>query len=522
MDGLLIALVFAAGSVLGVAVAWFALRAKATAADAQLRAEAERARADAATARAEAAGGRTDAAKADIEIERARGDVAMARHDAAVARAEAAHAREEAADARAETAVVEAQVAKADAERGAAVQRAAELAADRESLLTQFKVLSTEALERQGQSADASAEQRLKATEQIMGPMRASLDRFEARLTEVEKERAAIAADLKAQVQAVQLTGDQLRRETSALTTALRKPHVRGAWGELQLKRVVELSGMVEHCDFVEQSTTTTDSRIIRPDLKVTLTQGKFVYVDAKVPLSAFLDAQEASEAADRDKALGLFAKNVRGHVDALSGKQYWKADTDTPEFTVLFMPSEALLAEALQLTPDLLDYGARKNIILATPSTLIAMLRAVAYGWTQASLAESAREVTLLGQELYDRLATMGSHFDKVGRGLVSSVRAYNSAVASLEGRVMVTARRFRDLKVSSEELVEVSQVQETVRQIAAPELVEDAAGVSPMIGRSRKDGPEAELLARPIPELEELTDVRGPATQRSRTETA
>jgi len=249
---------------------------------------------------------------------------------------------------------------------------------------------------------------------------------------------------------------------------------------------------------------------VIRPDMKVMLTEGKFVYVDAKVPLSAFLDAQEASEASERERCLKVFAQNVRSHADALSAKQYWKADEATPEFVVLFMPSEALYAEALQQMPSLTEYAAGKNIIIATPSTLIAMLRSVAYGWRHAALATSAKEITTLGQELYGRLSTMGHHFDRVGRGLASSVKAYNEAVGSMETRVMASARKFRDLKVTNEVLDEVKAVEETVRQIAAPELVEDAAQVTPMLGRELRALPssEVELLRRAEPTTEELAE--------------
>ncbi|HEY8663022.1 MAG TPA: DNA recombination protein RmuC [Propionibacteriaceae bacterium] len=500
MDVVTIIATLLVGLLLGATSAWLVLRSRAASVvserETALRAEAERARADAATARAEASEVRAGEARAETVIAQSRGDVA--------------EAREQVAQIQSRLSSFQALVAKAEAERTAAVQRAEELAADRESLLMQFKVLSGEVLDRQSKVADASAEQRLKATEQIMAPMKASLDRFETRLTEVEKERVAIASELREQVRAVQLTGDQVRRETNALTTALRKPQVRGAWGELQLKRVVELAGMVEHCDFVQQETSSTDDRVIRPDMKVMLAEGKFVYVDAKVPLNAFLDAQETADASERERYLGLFAKNVRGHADALSAKQYWKADEATPEFVVLFMPSEALYAEALQLMPDLTEYAAGKNIIIATPSTLIAMLRSVAYGWRHAALATSAKEITTLGQELYGRLSTMGHHFDRVGRGLASSVKAYNEAVGSMETRVMASARKFRDLKVTNEVLDEVKAVEETVRQIAAPELVEDAAQVTPMLGRELRALPssEVELLRRAEPSTEELAE--------------
>ncbi len=500
MDPVTIIITLLVGLLLGAVAAWGVLRSRASA----LTGEREtNLRAEAATARAEAAAARADLAHSQTETERARGDVAQARTDAMAIRADMAQ--------------LQAVIAAAEAERDAAVRRSEELAADRESLLAQFKALSTEVLDRQSKVAEASADQRLKATEMVMAPMKVSLDRFEARLTEVEKERVAIASELREQVRAVQLTGDQVRRETNALTTALRKPQVRGQWGELQLKRVVELAGMVEHCDFLQQQTSSTDDRVIRPDMKVLLAEGKFVYVDAKVPLLAFLDAQEASEPAERERYLGLFAKNVRAHADALSGKQYWKADSATPEFVVLFMPSESLYAEALQQMPDLTEYAAGRNIIIATPSTLIAMLRSVAYGWRQVALASSAKDITRLGRELYDRLATMGGHFDRVGRSLGASVKAYNATVASLEGRVLVTARRFRDLQVTQDELEDVNQLHETVRQISAPELVDDAAQVTPLLGRElrmlgpvldQKDAPasENELLQRPEPTTQQL----------------
>lgn len=248
------------------------------------RQQADAARTDADDARHEAwvAQARSEAAQARSETAHVRAETAQARTDVAEARAMAAAAQAEAAE-------VSAAVARAEAERDAAVELAKTLAADREQMLAQFKVMSTETIERQSKTAEAQAEARLKATEQLLTPVRDTLHRFSDRLTEVEKERVAIAADLRTQVQSVRQTGEQLRRETSALTTALRKPQVRGAWGELQLQRVVELAGMVEHCDFVTQRTEAADDRVIRPDLRVDLAEGKFVYVDAKVPLAAFL-----------------------------------------------------------------------------------------------------------------------------------------------------------------------------------------------------------------------------------------
>jgi DNA recombination protein RmuC len=472
----------------------------------------------------EAARGDADGARQEAYVAQARTEAAQARSETAQVRAESAQSRTDVAEARAlaaaaqaEAAEVSAAVARAEAERDAAVEHARALAADREQMLAQFKVMSTETIDRQSVAANVQADARLKATEALLGPVKDSLHRFHDRLTEVEKERVAIAADLRSQVQTVQQTGEQLRRETKALTTALRKPQVRGAWGELQLQRVVELAGMVEHCDFVLQHTDTADDRVIRPDMRVDLAEGKFVYVDAKVPLSAFLDAQETDDPRGREEAMTRFAQNVRTHVDQLGGKRYWQSGAGTPEFVVLFMPSEALAAEAFAILPDLHEYASRRDVVLATPTTLIALLRAVAYGWKQAKLAENAAEVLQLGRELHDRLGTLGSRFDKLGRAVRASVIAYNETVATMEGRVLVKARQFTDLKVSGAELKTVTSVDDPVRQIQAPELVEDAVQVEPMVGRSRRprrrdELPEDDELRRADPELFELVEEADP----------
>ena len=478
----------------------------------------EAARGDADGARQEAyvAQARTEAAQARSETAQVRAESAQSRTEVAQARADVAEARALATAAQAEAAEVSAAVARAEAERDAAGEHARALAAGREQMLVQFKVMSSETMERQSVSADAQADARLKATEALLGPVKESLHRFHERLTEVEKERVSIAADLRSQVQTVQQTGEQLRRETRALTTALRKPQVRGAWGELQLQRVVELAGMVEHCDFVLQHTDTADDRVIRPDMRVDLAEGKFVYVDAKVPLSAFLDAQETEDPRTREEAMARFAGNVRTHVDQLGGKRYWQSGAGTPEFVVLFMPSEALAAEAFAILPDLHAYAAERDVVLATPTTLIALLRAVAYGWKQARLAENAAEVLQLGRELHDRLGTLGSRFDKLGRAVRASVIAYNETIATMEGRVLVKARQLTELKVSNAELKALTSVDDPVRQIQAPELVDDAVQVEPMVGRQRRSRrrtelPESDELRRADPELFELVEDTG-----------
>ncbi len=368
-------------------------------------------------------------------------------------------------------------LARATAERDAAAQRLADMAADRESMANQFKVLSDATLTAQERRAEASADQRLAHTEALLSPVKDGLAALNQRINQVERERSAMSATLGEQVRQVVATSELLRRETQTLSTALRKPQVRGAWGERQLRSVVEIAGMLEYCDFYQQTSavTSADTRV-RPDMKVMLGDGKFVYVDSKVPLSAFLDAQETDDPQLREQRLAQFADNVKSHVDALSSKQYWKVDTASPEFVVLFIPSEALAAEALAQRPDLHEYSAGRNIIIATPTTLIAMLRAVAYGWKQARLADSAAEVFALGRELHDRLTTMGSGFAKLGRSLQAAVGSYNATVGSLESRVLVTARKFRDLHLVDADLAAPQGIDQGPRLLSAPELLANA----------------------------------------------
>jgi DNA recombination protein RmuC len=468
--------------------------------------------------RTELAHAQTLVAQSRNEAAQARAETAQARTETAQARGDIAEVRAEAAAAQAEAATVGADVAKALAERNAAIERAKELAADREGMLNHFKVLSSETMERQGKLADASAEARLKATEQLMAPVKESLDKFNSRLTDVEKERVQMSTELRAQVAAVQHTGETLRRETTALVTALRKPQIRGSWGETQLKRVAEIAGMMERCDFDLQYTAKADERTVRPDMKVNLAEGKHIFVDSKVPLSAFLDAAETDDERLKAEYLLKYAKNVKAHVDQLSSKQYWKA-AETPEFVVLFLPNEIFFATALDQIPDLYEYAGHRDVVLATPTTLIGMLRAVAYGWKQAALAESAAEVFKLGRELHEKLGLMGNRFDKLGRALRTSVNAYNETIATVEGTVLVGARRFRDLKVSEKELTALTSVDEPIRQIQAPELVNDAVKVEPLVGRgSKRRGsaagvPEADQLFRSDPDLLELVDEAAPS---------
>ncbi|HLL61635.1 MAG TPA: DNA recombination protein RmuC [Propionibacteriaceae bacterium] len=455
-----------------------------------------------------------EAAQAREEAARVRADVAEIRVAAA---AEVADARAEAAAAQAEAATVAATLAGAQAERDAAISRAQEIAGDREAMLNQFKVLSADTLDRHSKAADAQAEHRLKATEQLMVPVRESLDRFGARLTEVEKERVAISAELRTQVATVRQTGETLRRETAALVAALRKPQVRGSWGETQLRRVAEIAGMLDRCDFDLQLSSRDDDRLLRPDMRVNLAEGKHLFVDAKAPLTAFLEAAETEDNQVQAEALTRYARHVRTHIDQLSSKQYWKA-AESPEFVVLFLPNEMFFSAALDQMPDLYDYAAARDVVLATPTTLIGLLRAVAYGWKQAALAESAAEVFRLGRDLHAKLGLMGNRLDKLGRAIRSSVNAYNETIATVEGTVLVRARRFRDLRVSDADLAALPQLDDAVRQIQAPELVDDAVQVEPMVGRGRKkrstkasegsEVPEAAELIRSEPDLLALVE--------------
>jgi DNA recombination protein RmuC len=267
------------------------------------------------------------------------------------------------------------------------------------------------------------------------------LDRLSDQLIEIDRGRASWQGEFRRHL-------TELQQETRGLSTALRRPQVRGRWGELHLRRAVELAGLVDRCDFTEQLRVADGS--LRPDLVVHLVGGRQVVVDAKVPLDAYLDATTTDDRARRDDALARHARQLRQHVDGLSSKAYWRALPETPEFVVLFVPAESCLAVALDTDRDLIEYAAERQVVLASPTTLIALLRTVAHGWRHEALADQAREIHRLGRDLHDRLATLSGHLDGVGRSLTAAVGHYNSAVGSLESRVLVSARRFRDLAVT------------------------------------------------------------------------
>jgi DNA recombination protein RmuC len=316
---------------------------------------------------------------------------------------------------------------------------------------------------------------RREAVERMIAPLKESLDRVTTGVTQLEQARAVSQAALSTQIRDLVEAQARLQSETTSLATALRASGARGRWGEVQLRRVVELAGMVGYVDFVEQQTITTEGRTLRPDVVVRLPGGRNVVIDAKVPLDAYLQAVNAPDEDTRRAHMSAHARQLREHVAQLSARAYWEPFEPTPGFVVLFIPAEALFHAALEHDPALIEEAARLNVILASPASLIALLRSVAEGWRQETVAESAREVSRLGKQLYERLATLAGHFARLRKGLDSAVGAYNDAVGSLERSVLVSARRFQELGVpGGKEIVELEPIQQSTRALQAPELAE------------------------------------------------
>jgi DNA recombination protein RmuC len=328
-------------------------------------------------------------------------------------------------------------------------------------------------LERTAAEKTALAEGQLAQrfdVETLVGPMRETLARVERQLRDSDIARARSHAELTAQVEFTRHGAEQLREQTQALVTALRRPEARGRWGELQLRRVVELAGMAAHVDFDEQVVVDGGQR---PDMVVRLAGGKNVVVDSKVSLAAYLEAASAADEPEREARIAAHARHLRAHVDQLGSKAYWSALPETPEFVIMFVPGEAFLAPALEHDQGLLEYALARRVHLATPTTLVSMLRTVQYAWQQQALSENAREVFELGRELYTRLSGLGRHLDKVGKSLTTAVGAYNAAVGTMESRVLVSARRLASLGLVDAALDTPAPVLETARPLSAPELV-------------------------------------------------
>ena len=418
---------------------------------------------------------------ASREIEIARLDAAL--HDAASV----------AKDTDAANAELKADVArvteKLEAERALAAERLVVVEKAREELTSTFSALSGQALQsnnqmfldlaaqtlgRFQQDAKGDLERRQQAIQELVAPVKLSLDKLDGRIHDIERLREGAYQALTTQVRVLAEGQGDLRRETFSLVKALRQPVARGRWGELQLRKVVEMAGMVEYCDFVEQASINGEDGRLRPDLVVRLPGGLNIVVDAKTPLSAYLDAAETDDDDVRKKHLIDHARQVRDHMTQLGRKSYQDQFDPTPDLVVLFLPGEMLFSAALQQDPQLIEFGVGEKVVLATPTTLITLLRTVAYGWKQEALARNAQEISELGRQLHDRISVLAGHWARVGRNLGEAAGAYNSAVASMETRVLVSARRFRDLKaVPDEREIDVLEPIETIpRTLDVPEL--------------------------------------------------
>jgi DNA recombination protein RmuC len=379
--------------------------------------------------------------------------------------------------------------AELEAARQVSAEKLALLQTAEAKLRDAFSALSSEALKHNNEAflqlartslaefqrtATLDLEGRQKAIETMVQPLRESLTKVDTKLQEVERGRASTQAQLSEQIRSLSHAQHLLVSETSRLSRALRSPNMRGQWGELQLRRVLENAGMVQGSHYEIKESVIGDDGRLTPDVIVKLPGGKNVVIDAKVPLTAYLDASECEDDVMRDVKLRDHARQVKEHVTRLASKSYWAHFQPAPDIVVMFVPGEALLTAALQHDPGLLEFSMARSVMLASPLTLIALLRAIAYGWQQETVAKNAQEISELGRNLYDRIAKLAEHFENVGRSLAKSVEAYNSAVGTLESRVLVTARRLKDKGVSgAEDFPELETIDQTPRPLGSPELV-------------------------------------------------
>ncbi len=319
-----------------------------------------------------------------------------------------------------------------------------------------FLQLAEQHLNVHNEKAKRELSEREKAVEALVKPIRDALERSNKQITELEKSRSEAYGSIRTQLEAMNISQKSLRQETQNLVNALRRPEVRGRWGEITLRRLVELAGMVEHCDFQEQVHTVADGQIFRPDMIVNLPDGRDLVVDVKTPLDAYLEAAEAKNDTERKLGLERHARNVRSHIRALASKAYWDQFDESPEFVILFIPGDQFLSAALNEQPDLIEFALSQHIMLATPTSLVALLKAVAYSWRQVALADNAKEIRRLAEDLYGRLGTFVGHMNRVGKQLASSVENYNKAVGSLERSVLPGARKFTELGVHEKKEIE------------------------------------------------------------------